>query len=74
MWVPSGWMHETCGVEDFSVGLGGITFEGADVVEAGQKPACLHDRFGMEYALDEVPYCRKHADACKSLPTSTAGC
>merc|ERR1712107_125355 len=30
MWVPAGWWHETCGLDAYSVGIGGTTYDGAD--------------------------------------------
>lgn len=34
IWVPDYWWHETCGLEDYSIGLGALT-----VTLAGFKPA-----------------------------------
>ena len=28
IWTPSYWWHETCGLDDYSVGLGGVTYTG----------------------------------------------
>ena len=44
MWVPGGWMHETCSLDDYSIGLGGITFVGADLPQSMPgRPCPAHD-------------------------------
>lgn len=78
LWVPGGWSHETCSLDAYSVGLGGITFEGADLTHqstsewpcssgAAAFESQLNVRTPHQYRLDEVPYCQNHE--CPSLPT-----
>ena len=71
MWVPDGWYHETCGLDYFSVGLGGTTFEGPDeYVEGltGPEGTECSSRFD-EYQLKDIPYC-EGAGRCPSLRTN----
>lgn len=70
MWVPPGWHHETCALDEYSVGMGGLTFEGADVASEAHPGKCVTDMGGAEYQLDAIPYCRAHA--CRSLPVKEA--
>jgi len=66
MWVPSGWVHETCQLDDFSVGIGAISFDGADKPPPRTGP-CPSNEFGSEYTTEEVPYCQR--EKCTSLQT-----
>ena len=27
LWLPNYWWHETCGMEDYSIGMGAVTYE-----------------------------------------------
>ena len=69
LWVPSGWGHQTCTLDAFSVGLGAISFERADLPQSDPTQPCFSEEHfpSREYRLDEVPYCQEHA--CPSLPT-----
>lgn len=60
LWLPSWWWHETCGVDAFSFGLGGITF-----------PNCCHEddraydcrgstEEGHSYSVLDIEYCREN--------------
>ena len=59
LWVPDFWWHETCGLDDYSAGIGGITYEGADARhgrrECGQG----------EYRVSDIPHCQVHK--CPSI-------
>jgi hypothetical protein len=68
MWVPEFWWHETCGWDSFSIGVGGVTFEGANLTstekqDCGAKPG--------SYSLDMVKSCVDNPEgmnkACPSL-------
>jgi len=70
LWVPNGWWHETCNLDDFSAGIGGITYEGANELPSGKASAAtleLLEKISSEYTLDQIPYC--HKQACTSLPS-----
>jgi len=72
LWVPAGWLHETCALDSYSVGLGGISFEGADRPQGAPEHACATIKLPTgkthrEYRLTVVPYCKAHP--CPSLPT-----
>ena len=58
IWVPDFWWHETCGMDAYSVGIGGITYEG---VSAPSAPCRAAD----EYRVDELPYCK--TNKCPTL-------
>jgi hypothetical protein len=62
LWVPDFWWHETCGLDSYSVGIGGITYEGAGAVPSGRR-MCSAER--GEYRVADVPYCQDHS--CPSL-------
>jgi len=59
IWVPNYWWHETCGMDDFSAGVGGITYKGC--CKDMEQPArdCKRDRGG--YAIHDIPHCQQHA-------------
>ena len=58
IWVPDFWWHETCGMDAYSVGIGGITYES---VSAPSAPCRAAD----EYRVDELPYCK--TNKCPTL-------
>jgi hypothetical protein len=59
MWVPDWWWHETCGLDKYSVGVGGITFEGAEKRSASRECA------EYEYRMNDIPWCAEHG--CPAL-------
>jgi len=72
LWLPHGWWHETCGLEGFSVGIGGITYKGA-TDSAGPRP-CVNDG---EYKIGDIPYCQSNhcpdiSHACAAQATAEA--
>jgi len=65
VWLPNGWWHETCGLEGYSIGIGGITYHGAHSIgPEGEETSgpCDEDD---EYAIRDIPYCETHL--CPSL-------
>jgi len=62
IWLPDHWWHETCGLDDYSAGLGGIVYPKA-ALEGSVDRCPTH--YGREYLIDELPYCQRHA--CSSL-------
>ena len=59
IWLPSHWWHETCGFDEFSVGVGGIVYPQA--ILEGDVDMCVAE----EYLIDEMPYCQRYG--CSSL-------
>ncbi len=81
LWLPGGWWHETCNLDSFSAGVGGVTFENMHWDAQRKKGRCslsedaelnrlLRERSGGEYAVDQVPYCAAHD--CPLLPVPEA--
>jgi hypothetical protein len=65
IWVPSYWWHETCGMDAFSAGIGGITYKGccADLIESNPEGHdCKQAKFerGFSYGIDDIPHCKEH--------------
>ena len=67
MWIPAGWVHETCGLDVYSVGMGALSFDGADEMPL-KMSGCPDNNFGTEYQLDAAPFCQH--EPCLSLPIS----
>jgi len=63
LWVPDFWWHETCGLDDYSVGIGGITYEGAHIV--GGVRSCGPG----EYRMQDIKYCQENT--CPALQEAT---
>lgn len=71
IWVPNYWWHETCGLDEFSAGIGGITYKGccADLdrsVPIGTKCTAPGQGPGQNYGLADIPHCREHPEKCGS--------
>ena len=60
MWVPDQWWHETCGLDNWTIGIGGVTYEGAENFD----PVCSEDHSftqgEMEKATAECHRCLKN--------------
>ena len=78
MWIPDGWWHETCNLDDFSSGIGGVTYAGLGRQPRRAQGKCnlgtdeqlntmLSEFAGGEYHRDELPYCVA-GNACPALP------
>ena len=80
MWVPAQWWHETCSLDDFTVGVGGLihdsnatdlpTMRGAldDGWRATDRPPCGDEEKGgriTEYDVDDIPHCQRKG--CSTL-------
>ncbi|KAL1520158.1 hypothetical protein AB1Y20_023628 [Prymnesium parvum] len=65
LWLPSFWWHETCGLDDFSIGLGGITYKGCcdDIV----FEECTGES-GSSYKISDIAACNSSARKCGTLP------
>jgi len=63
MWIPNYWWHETCGIDDFSAGIGGITYKGCCADMDNSVPPDANCKRGDSggYAIRDIPYCHKHA-------------
>ena len=56
LWVPDFWWHETCGLDAYSVGIGGITYARCDDVQGKQRP-CGKE----EYTIHDLEWCKDNA-------------
>jgi len=68
IWVPSMWWHETCCLEDYSIGLGALTYD--DCCPTGEmktKQRCMRDG----YRIDQIPACERGELHCGALPYVT---
>ena len=80
IWVPDYWWHETCGLEEFSIGLGALTYDGccpaADLerVEdcSARREASRGDR-GEVYSVKDIPACASGERTCGGLPYPSHG-
>ena len=56
MWTPSWWWHETCALEEYSIGLGAVTwvesFEGRIDQDCGDKRTPTSGQFNLENAAN----------------------
>ena len=71
IWVPNYWWHETCGLDEFSAGIGGITYKGCcDDIERGtpSEVDCTDGTWGpgTNYGLDNIPHCQEGRENCGS--------
>jgi len=83
IWVPSYWWHETCGLEDFSIGLGALTYDGCCPEQSEQERrrdtarSCNGERertapFKSEsYRITDIPACLTGEIKCGTLPDGT---
>lgn len=75
IWVPDYWWHETCGLEDFSIGLGALTYDGccpAERLEMVEK--CIDGQGGESgdsYNVYDIPSCTAGDRSCGGLPFSS---
>ena len=63
IWVPNYWWHETCGLDPFSAGIGGITYKGccADLDSSVAPDVdCTSFSEGTSYGVRDIPHCREH--------------
>lgn len=76
IFVPNDWWHETCGLDDFSIGIGGITYPNCcgDQLKAMYKNRKLEPCEGLgppgtqeSYAIDDIDYCATSTGKCHSL-------
>jgi len=78
LWLPGGWWHETCNLDSYSAGIGGVTYDGADRPRKDRGKCNLgHDehfsrllsqRTGSPHAVDDIPYCTSSEAGCGVLP------
>ena len=69
IWVPDFWWHETCGLDEFSAGLGGITYRGCcEDIEATLPPHvdCTDGTWGLgtTYGIKDIPHCQENENNC----------
>ena len=69
IWVPDYWWHETCGLDDFSVGLGALTYDGCCPLERREQvEACANRKEGDAYTVHDIAKCESGEIACGGLP------
>ena len=70
IWVPTYWWHETCGLEDFSIGLGALTYDGCcPESQLDRKEECTSERHkGDSYGVHDIPVCVSGERECGGLP------
>ena len=80
MWTPPGWYHETCTLDPFTIGVGALSYDGADekplhVPATPCAPPSFMDvgevaegvmNYMSEYTTKQIPYCQHHT--CAELP------
>lgn len=59
IWLPSYWWHETCNLEEHSIGMGAITYENCCHGET-PKHKCiqLSDKSGISFSVDDIDWCK----------------
>ena len=62
MWVPNYWWHETCGLDEFSAGIGGITYKGCcEDIKSSVPPDVKCKRYDEGgYGIRDIPHCKEH--------------
>jgi len=74
-WVPDFWWHETCGLDPFSIGIGGITYSGCceDQRRFGSTDCTTsqHEK-GRSYAIKDIATCSADLP-CGTLPNYAEG-
>lgn len=70
IWVPNYWWHETCSLDRFSAGIGGITYKGCcDDLDRNTPPStdCKRQSDGHSkmYSVHDIPYCK--SEFCGTL-------
>ena len=74
IWLPHMWWHETCGLDGYSIGIGGLTVEGcceeAAAREEEAKYASGWPRCGEPggYRIAEIEACAANELRCGTLP------
>ena len=79
MWVPAQWWHETCNLDEYTVGVGGLVYMHNGSASKGRgaptdgwhvdgRPRCGDEQVGgraTEYDVDELPHCQAYG--CSTL-------
>ena len=62
IWVPNYWWHETCGLDPFSAGIGGITHKGccADLDSSVAPDVTARRSASTLHGVRDIPHCREH--------------
>ena len=69
LWLPNYWWHETCGIENYSVGIGALTYEGCEISPETSSSKCLpNEREKKVYSVLDIAFCTAHEENCVSLP------
>lgn len=75
-WLPDFWWHETCGLSDFSVGIGGVVNNYENAYEKDSDadlreispPMCIETEYEKKlYSIYDIPFCNEKLTNCYSL-------
>jgi hypothetical protein len=71
IWVPNFWWHETCGLERWSIGIGGLSYDTCCPEEMlHREEDCRPGRHqpGASYSIRDIPSCASGERYCGTLP------
>jgi len=78
MWIPSGWWHETCALDHFTMGIGGLTINPpryerkhrgkCNLGEDEERNRFLREWTGGQHEVGEIPYCKSGNQPCHVVP------
>jgi len=71
IWVPDYWWHETCGLEEYSIGMGALTYDGCCPRAHLERQENCQQRSGgpgENYAVADIPSCTNGERECGGLP------
>uniref|UniRef100_A0A7S2D5Z6 JmjC domain-containing protein n=1 Tax=Haptolina brevifila TaxID=156173 RepID=A0A7S2D5Z6_9EUKA len=70
IWVPNYWWHETCGLDDYSIGIGALTYDGCCPAASSQVETspCYAHKGSESYRITHIPSCLRGEMACGTLP------
>ena len=82
MWTPPGWYHETCSLDEWMIGIGALSYPGADLPPKHPPRNCSAPAFmahldpmhvaqgamerDAEYSVNDVGFCA--FNECHELP------
>jgi hypothetical protein len=79
MWVPDDWWHETCSLDTFTMGIGGVGYDGCCPQDERHKDyTCGHaealskapekSKAQYPYSVKDIPSCASGERECGGLP------
>lgn len=73
LWLPDFWWHETCGLDEFSMGVGAVIADASHMANQMRfnevmptEPCVEHNAIGHGYRIQDIPSCRA-SKTCRSL-------